>query len=201
MIKHSNFINFRRANKSDFEILLKIISTSFENDPCFKWIIGSKNYRIKIRYLVKYILMETFAKGTIFISLDNQAAALWHSENKEKLSVSTILRDLSFLFKMGYGVVRRSLKMIKLKDKNIFDENSHLYLACIGVLPEGQGKGLASSLLDPILKEASHEKKNVYLETANPVNVNIYRKKGFEITNEVAVSGIKLVFMVKKFSE
>ncbi|MNK47792.1 Acetyltransferase (GNAT) family protein [compost metagenome] len=188
----------RKADKKDFTLLVDIICSSFVNDPCFRWMIGNKNFEKKIHFLAEYLVEETLAKGEIFIGPTGDAVALWQSEKREPLSAAIIFRNLKFLFQMGLPTVWRSLKLLKLKQAHISDQNPHLYLACIGVMPSGQGKGLAKGLLDPILADAENSGRDVYLETANPVNINIYRKKGFEIIDEVDLSEIRITFMVKR---
>lgn len=189
---------FRKANNRDFDGLVQVICRSFQHDPCFRWMIGEKKFNRKIYYLAEYLIAETIAKGDAFISHNGYAAALWQSEKKEPLSMRFIRRNLKFLFKMGVPVVWRSLKLLRLKEASIADPKPYLYLACIGVMPEGQGNGMASGLLNPILMAAAQAGKHVYLETANPQNVRIYQKKGFEITQEVNLSDVKIVFMVKR---
>ena len=188
----------KQAQKKDFDRLVQIISCSFAKDPCFTWLLGKKKLESKINFLAAYLVEETFAKGHISISPNGDAATFWQSDKKERLSAAAILRDIKFLYYLGLPAVLRSLKLLRIKNLHIADQNPYLYLACIGVMPEGQGKGLASALLDPVLAEAQQAGKNVYLETANPINVSIYKRKGFEIVDEVDLTTIKLTFMVKR---
>jgi len=188
----------KKADKKDSNRLVDIICSSFVNDPCFRWMIGQKNFEKKIYFLADYLVEETLAKGEVFIGPTGDAAALWQSEKKERLSLVVIFRNLKFLFNMGLPTVWRSLKLLKLKDAHISNRNPYLYLACIGVMPSEQGKGLAKALLDPVLADAENSGRDVYLETANPLNVNIYKKRGFEIIDEVDLSEIKITFMVKR---
>jgi ribosomal protein S18 acetylase RimI-like enzyme len=60
-----------------------------------------------------------------------------------------------------------------------YPRSCHLYI--IGVLPEAQGKGLASTLMNPMLQRMKEKSIPVFLETANLRNVDIYKKKGFKI--------------------
>ena len=53
-----------------------------------------------------------------------------------------------------------------------------LYLYAIGVLPEMQGKGIASKLIREKLAECSNQ--TVYLETNTEHNCRFYQKFGFE---------------------
>lgn len=188
----------KKVDKKDSNRLIDIICSSFVNDPCFRWMIGQKNFEKKIYFLADYLVEETLAKGEVFIGPTGDAAALWQSEKKERLSLAVIFRNLKFLFNMGLPTVWRSLKLLKLKDAHISNQNPYLYLACIGVMPSEQGKGLAKALLDPVLADAENSGRDVYLETANPLNVNIYKKRGFEIIDEVDLSEIKITFMVKR---
>lgn len=75
------------------------------------------------------------------------------------------------------------------------DSFYHLYL--IGVLPESQGKGLASELINPIIEDISKKSIPVYLETANPINVEIYKKKGFTVFKSIPIEDITIYFMKK----
>jgi ribosomal protein S18 acetylase RimI-like enzyme len=61
----------------------------------------------------------------------------------------------------------------------------HLYM--IGVLPEAQGKGLASTLMNPMLQSMKEKSIPVFLETANLRNVDIYKKKGFKIFETLTI--------------
>jgi ribosomal protein S18 acetylase RimI-like enzyme len=65
----------------------------------------------------------------------------------------------------------------------------------IGVLPEAQGKGLASALMNPMIQRMKQESIPVFLETANLRNVDIYKKKGFKIFETLTIGDRNLVLM------
>jgi ribosomal protein S18 acetylase RimI-like enzyme len=65
----------------------------------------------------------------------------------------------------------------------------------IGVLPEAQGKGLASTLMNPLLQRMNEKSIPVFLETANPRNVDIYKKKGFNIFETLTIRGHSVFLM------
>jgi len=62
-------------------------------------------------------------------------------------------------------------------------------------LPEGQGKGLASALMNPMIENMQKKAIPVHLETANPKNVDIYKKKGFTIFNTTRLGNNTLFWM------
>jgi ribosomal protein S18 acetylase RimI-like enzyme len=65
----------------------------------------------------------------------------------------------------------------------------------IGVLPEAQGKGLASALMNPMIQRMKEKSIPLFLETANPRNVDIYKKKGFKIFETLIIGDRNLVLM------
>ena len=70
----------------------------------------------------------------------------------------------------------------------------HLYM--IGVLPEEQGKGLASALMNPMIRRMKEKSIPVFLETANLRNVDIYKKKGFNIFKTLTIGDQNLFLML-----
>lgn len=175
----------RKAEYKDKAIVTNILEVSFKNDPQVNWYLEESRNRNKLNILIDYVFEETIRKGEIYISEENMAAALWNSEKKEEFSLNYILRNLSFLFRIGLKSTIRILKMLKLTYSQYPKNRSYSHLHLIGVMPEAQGKGLASSLMNPILAEKKVNKIPVYLETANQKNVEIYKRKGFRIFNTI----------------
>lgn len=70
-----------------------------------------------------------------------------------------------------------------------YDDNCHhhfpdepvWYLKLLGVDPEGQGKGIGSTLLRESLRELDEDGLPAYLETGTERNVRFYERFGFEV--------------------
>ncbi len=62
------------------------------------------------------------------------------------------------------------------------------YLGVLGVSPAHRGRGVGSRLMAPVLARADREGVPVTLETANPDNLPLYRRNGFEVMQEVTPS-------------
>ncbi len=71
----------------------------------------------------------------------------------------------------------------------------HLYLEHLGVEPALQGRGLGSSLLEVLSDRANREGLACFLETANPRNLPLYRRFGFEVVAEEAILDVPTWFM------
>jgi len=85
--------------------------------------------------------------------------------------------------------------MSHISHKHFPTNSKFYYLYMIGVLNEVQGNGLASKLMNPILKYCNSENIPVFLETANPRNVEIYKKKGFVIIDTFNEENISINYM------
>ena len=175
----------RKAEHKDKAVVTNILAVSFKNEPIVNWFLEESRNRNKLNILIDYVFEETIRKGEIYLSEDNMAAALWNSDKKENFSLNFILRNLSFLFRIGIKSTIRISKMNKITYSQYPENRSYSHLHLIGVLPEAQGKGLASSLMNPILAEKKANKIPVYLETANLKNVEIYKRKGFSVFNTI----------------
>lgn len=185
----------RLATRIDKPIVTKILIESFKCDPHITWLLEKTNNKNKLKTIINYVVDETFSKGTIYLTNDNLGVAMWHSEKEEKFTFEYVKRNLSFLFKLGISTVRRNLNSVKISHNHLPLKQQFCYLYLIGVLPEGQGKGLASKLMNPVLEKCRLNNIPVFLETANPQNVEIYKKKGFVLTDSFKTSSTLIYFM------
>jgi GNAT superfamily N-acetyltransferase len=181
----NQYPEIRLANVNDKPAILKILTEAFISDPHIMWLTEKSNNKHKLNIIMNYVVEETLSKGRIYLTDNNQGVALWQSEEKEKFSFRFIKRNLSFLFKLGISTVARNLNFLKISHSHFPAGQKFRYLLAIGVLPEGRGKGLASRLMNPVLKYCRENKIPVFLETANPANVEIYKKKGFVLTDSI----------------
>jgi ribosomal protein S18 acetylase RimI-like enzyme len=175
----------RRATLADVDLIKKILLVSFKNDPHVNCLLEpSKNKR---NILIDYVVDQIFRRGGIYLSDDNNVVGLWDFEGNEKMSLHYIWRNLAFLIRIG---IRSVIRIVKSEDHihnnfRKYPRYCHLYM--IGVLPEAQGKGLASTLMNPMLQTMKEKSIPVFLETANLRNVGIYKKKGFKIFETLTI--------------
>ena len=73
----------------------------------------------------------------------------------------------------------------------------HWHLGPIGVLPNYQGQGIGSMLLERFCKEVDACQAEAYLETDLDKNVRLYEKFGFKLTAETEIFGVKNRFMLR----
>ncbi|MFA9390965.1 MAG: GNAT family N-acetyltransferase [Prolixibacteraceae bacterium] len=185
----------RRATKEDKELVVNILAVSFQNDPHMCWLLEKSKNPNKLRITLNYVFEETIQIGEIYINDENSAVALWNTEKVEKVTFNFLLRNIRFFFEVGFAATQHILRMDIKVHRHYPKKQKYYHLYLIGVLPEAQGKGFASQLMNPILVEMEKKEIPVYLETANETNINIYEKKGFEIVNIFEEHLHKLVLM------
>lgn len=185
----------RRATLADVDLIKNILLVSFKNDPHVnKLLEESKNER-KLDILIDYVVDQTFRRGEIYLSDDNNAVALWDFEGNEKMSIHYIWRNLAFLIRIGIKSVIRIVKSEAHIHNNFRNDPRYCHLYMIGVLPEAQGKGLASTLMNPMLQRMEEKSIPVFLETANLRNVDIYKKKGFKVFETLTIGDHNVFLM------
>ena len=185
----------RRATLADADLIKRILLVSFKNDPHVNWLLEESKNKFKLNLLVDYVVHQTLRKGEIYLSDHNNAVALWDFERNEKMSFHYIWRNLAFLIRIGIKSVIRIVKSETHVHNNFRKYPCYCHLSMIGVLPEAQGKGLASALMNPMIQRMKEKSIPVFLETANPRNVDIYKKKGFK-TFETLTIGDRNLFLM-----
>ena len=144
-----------------------------------------------------YCFEMCLLKGQIFLSEDHNGCALIvHPERKSGLIKSIWLNiKLAFrsigLWRIGKVMMRE--KLIKAHQPG----DPFYYLWFVGVLPDFQGKGIGSKLLDEVFLYYQEDDRLFYLETSVLTNLPWYKKYGFEVINEIEI-GYILYQMIKR---
>ena len=94
----------------------------------------------------------------------------------------------------GFYDFRPWMKWLEEVDK-VHPDKPHYYLEYLGVEPAQQGKGLGSTILQHLIHKADEECVGCYLENANPRNISVYQRFGFQVISEREIIGIPAWFM------
>lgn len=68
-------------------------------------------------------------------------------------------------------------------------QKGEIYIDCIGVLKEFQGKGIGSQLLQEVKKINQGEKLGLLVDEKNPSAEKLYQRQGFIFQNKVLLAG------------
>jgi ribosomal protein S18 acetylase RimI-like enzyme len=71
----------------------------------------------------------------------------------------------------------------------------HWHLGPIAIVPEMQGQGIGSQLLEHFCKHVDQDGQAAYLETDKPENVPLYERFGFLVTEDTIIINVQNWFM------
>lgn len=188
-----------KATYNDKDLVITILSKSFENNLSVNYIAKQDGSRLKrIKYLMEYSFEVCYMFGAVYLTEDRNACALVLFPEKKKTTLKAILLDIKLILNtVGVGNISKALAR-ESKIKKAYPENELMYyLWFIGVNPEHQNKGIGTALLQSLINDSNALKRSVFLETSTPKNLPWYKKLGFSIYDELDF-GYKLFFLKNK---
>ncbi|HVM41307.1 MAG TPA: GNAT family N-acetyltransferase [Acidimicrobiia bacterium] len=184
-------IEVRPATHRDAPTLAPALARAFHDDPVMRWVFPSEAHRLRSgprfwRSVVRQHLHHEGAKG--WTTSDGAGLALWAAPDRWQPSFLTLLREAPhFAFALRHRIPRGVRCMTAIESHH--PSEPHWYLAVLATDPPHQRRGVASTLLAPILEECDADGWPAYLETATEANVAFYRRHRFEVTGEITVPG------------
>lgn len=184
-----------QASFKDREIAVGILYQAFIEvliPNSINFVVNKKgNRENRLKALMYYQFDMALEYGKVFISDDLKGCILYLE--KTGFSLKKLWLEVKLVFNcIGIERVPHVLareKLIKVhhpKEKFI-----HLWL--MGVVPEAQGKGTGTLLLQETMKK--YLDKLIYVETTTPENRKFYKKNGFSIFHETHELDYPLYFL------
>lgn len=179
----------KKALKSDRNLIVDILSKSFDANQSVNYIVKQDQNREKrVRVLMNYSFDICFLFGDVYLSDNNQGCALVLYPDKKKTTLKSVMLDVQLLFKsIGITNISKALER-ESKIRKIQAKEHMYYLWFIGVIPEHQGSGIGTDLINELIQDSRTQERNIYLETSSIKNLPWYKRFGFKIYNELALS-------------
>ena len=173
------------------------LSSSFINYPVFVYLFPDITARrMKLKKVMTFLIKLAQRKGEV-ISFPNceKCISIWYFPYNKSISFLDAVQAgiIQLIFTLGIKNFRRFVKLKKYRDdirNGLLKDNKYYFLDMIGVNPDYQKRGLASSLLDNKLKVLKYTGIKCYLETSNKENIEFYNKYGFKLINEYVYDGL-----------
>lgn len=191
-----------KLSRVHIKTISAILAESFKNDPLFNHLIPNENLRIKVLpkifnsyfdtffdYFDAYADSESLNGVLILYREDAEYNPKNYKLQEIKFAVSSLLaiikeeRSLktAFHYLRGYGYMTS-----KWTERSITEPCMHVDF--LAVKTTCRGKGIASKLLDPIIKYADENQIMITLETHNAKNVKIYNHFGFKTIQKLSTN-------------
>jgi GNAT superfamily N-acetyltransferase len=175
---------------------IKTIVAAFRGDPVARWFYPDpQQYDEIMPSFVRIFAGAAFAHGSAYYIADYAAAALWlppgvHPDEK---ALAAILEDT--IPETSQAGVCALLEQMEHRHP----DEPHWYLPMIGVVPDKQGHGYGSALLDHALQRCDAEGRLAYLEASTIKSVPLYERHGFQVVGRIQVGSSPPLFsMVRK---
>ncbi len=179
-------VEVRIANKGDVKAIVDTFAKAFYDDPVAIYYFPSDETREKDlkRFFGIQVRGLYLRRGECYIEEDGRGASLWAAPGVKLsgLIPAISLAPLIFTLRTRTPKALRALASLE-KEHPHFPE--HYYLATLGTLPESQGSGIGSRLIEEVLAKCDRDGIPAYLESSKEKNVPFYARFGFKVTKEV----------------
>jgi ribosomal protein S18 acetylase RimI-like enzyme len=178
-----------RLTKKDLGWGGALLGRAFMEDPLLKYVIPEEERRTR---LVPWFVTASLAYGCLYgeayATPFKDGISFFLPPGQTDMTIGRMFRSgmLAAPFKLGMDGFNRFMKMADFTDKLHKQHASmpHYYLFGMGIEPSGQGKGVGSRLMGPVLERSDADGVPCYLETQNSRNVPFYHKHGFVVVVE-----------------
>jgi ribosomal protein S18 acetylase RimI-like enzyme len=166
-----------------------MLSRAFIEDPFYKYIMPNESSRLrKLNLWMNCMVRYGLEYGQIHITGEPiTGIAIWlKPENPMINNIGMIRMGMGRVpFILGLSGFTRMMKVTSEWEQLHKKETpNHWYLMVLGVDPSYQGRGIGSSLIQPVIKQADLDRIPCYIETMTQKDVKFYQNRGFNIVFE-----------------
>jgi ribosomal protein S18 acetylase RimI-like enzyme len=173
----------RKATAADVPRLASAMARAFYDDPVVgDWCMPDASRRSeRLERGFRLFLERTYLRHDACYASDSVAgAALWLPPGTWRLGGMEQLRLAARMAVIHTRGVPRILRVLAFLEAR-HPHEPHYYLAFVGVQPEGQGRGIGSALMAPVLECCDRDGLPAYLEATSERNLALYERHGFEV--------------------
>lgn len=194
----SELYHLKRLQEDQIEAASRVAARAFQDNPLFVYYYPDPIER-KIKSVTRcenLILLGILSGEVYTTSSDIQSVAVWNpygitdqiigKQSKEIIRKFRKVKREMFsdrLFTEKFGIISEIFNSLHNKHAKF----PHWYLTLIAVDPLHQGKGYASMLIKPKLREIDKQNLLCFLETQNENNMSLYEQFEFELVGEIKV--------------
>lgn len=157
------------------------LADAFADDPLMCWAGGFDDGSERLRPLFAAVIARRLRRpeSLVWCTPDLGAVAVWDGPGEADWSAADALRALPAVVRSFRSGTVRFARVGAAADR-AHPEDPHHYLLAVGVRRDGQGRGLGSSVIRPMLDRCDREGLPAYLENSKPRNQAFYARFGFE---------------------
>jgi ribosomal protein S18 acetylase RimI-like enzyme len=175
--------DIRLATTSDHPNLVTALSQAFYDDPVFRWIYPDEDHRRQALPGFFGVFTEAIGRhGASHTTGDATGAALWVPPGEEVTDDEEAFG--AAILALSPGDEDRILGCFEVMAES-HPHEPHWYLNFLGVVPEAQGQGVGSAMLEAAAARSDATGVPAYLEATSDANRRLYERHGFVVTAEL----------------
>lgn len=186
-------VTMRQLSRADLDRAVEVETQAFQEDPLWRYLIADPARRlVAARHFQRPFFRAALDRGRLYgVGTPLVGVAIWSLPGEAEVSFAALLRA-GFLRSLFSPLAPAFFKAGPIfsqfsRMQRQYAPSPHYYLNTIGVVPEMQGRGVASRLIRPFLDRADSEHVGAYTETMTPSNVPLYEHFGFRCQEAYAV--------------
>ena len=188
-----------KAQHSDKKRIIDILHSAFEpihEANSINFIVKQDNKRSELlRALMEYLVEDCMDYGEILMSDQRNACILVKYNNLHKPKIKDYWRQAKLAIKcIGLSNVGKVLQRQKLIKKN-HPKETYVHPVIMGATNEVKGFGYGVRLMMQLRDENPDNILPVITETTTDVNLNIYKRFGFELYNQIDTESFPIYFL------
>ena len=182
------------AGPGDMERLAEIAMDAYRDYPLHNWFTNGR-YDCEASKRIMEVSLRTMLKDGVIYADSPQpngfAAWLPLGFTGSKTIPFLVHGGIRLILHSGPQIIGKllSYERYAMDLKRKYTENVDWYLYNLSVLPQAQGRGIATKLLRPMLDFCDRENIVCYLETNQARNVTLYKHFGFQLAEQGLVPG------------
>lgn len=186
-----------RLDRKDMSQAASVLGLAFADNPNTLTMVGGD--KAKARRLMEAVaavmLGRRYSRVLVAIK-DGQVVGVLNAAEWPhcQLSLGEKLKTMPSMLRFLGRSVPKAMSVMSSMSKHD-PRKPHLHLGPIGVLPDLQGKGIGSKMLEMCLGEVDRQAIPAYLEADVDKNVSLYERFGFVVIAEELIFGVRNRFM------
>jgi ribosomal protein S18 acetylase RimI-like enzyme len=179
-------IDVRTATVDDEREVAAALSAAFADDPVMAWCYPHEARRRKLLPGFFTLFARAIGRyGTNQVTADGSGAALWVPPGGEVVDEAGAA---DFEWVIG-ALSPPDLDRISITMETfaaVHPHEPHWYLNFMGVVPDEQGRGIGSALMEAGVARCDRDRMPAYLDATSADNRRLYERFGFETVKEFA---------------
>ena len=176
-----------RIRTSQIELLGKVLTRAFYNDPGVTYILPDPSTRqaVLFWFFTTVAIRTSRLCGEIYTTINVDGGSLWLSPGVELTigQAASTERLSSLPFNLDRASIARWINVSRYLEsvRQRLADKSHWYLIAVGAEPSKRGRVIRRELMAPILATADRDLKSCYVETFHETDLPFYAQCGFQI--------------------